>query len=169
MARPIYAGMGDTPKPETWLKATADGLWCEPGSFFVDPHRGRPRAVVTHGHGDHARPGNGAVLATPETLAIMRTRYGADAGTSLQAVAYGEPIRVGDVSVTLVPAGHVLGSAQAVLEYRGSRVVVSGDYKRRTDPICAAFEPVACDVFLTEATFACRSSVTRPTVTRSPS
>jgi len=145
--------MGDRPKPETWLKVTADGLWCEPGGFYVDPHRGRARAVVTHGHADHARPGNGAVLATPDTLAIMRARYGADAGTTLQPLAYGETVAVGDVSVTLVPAGHVLGSAQAVLDYRGCRVVVSGDYKRRADPTCTGFQPVACDVFVTEATF----------------
>ncbi len=145
--------MSDRPKPETWLKPTADGLWCEPGGFFVDPHRGRPRAVVTHGHADHARPGNGAVLATPETIAIMRARYGEDAGRDLQPLSYGEAVTVGDVSVALVPAGHVLGSAQAVLEYRGSRVVVSGDYKRRSDPTCTGFEPVPCDVFVTEATF----------------
>lgn len=145
--------MSGVPKPESWLKVTPDGLWCEPGGFFVDPHRGRDRAVITHGHADHARSGNGAVLATPETIAIMQARYGAEAGRTLQPLAYGETVRQGDVSVTLVPAGHVLGSAQAVLEYRGSRVVVSGDYKRRADPTCAGFEPVTCDVFVTEATF----------------
>lgn len=111
------------------------------------------RALVTHGHGDHARPGHGAVLATPATLAIMRRRYGERAGGRMQALAYGEPCRVGGVIVRLVPAGHILGSAQAVLEWRGCRVVVSGDYKRQTDPTCAPFEPVACDVFVTEATF----------------
>jgi putative mRNA 3-end processing factor len=109
--------------------------------------------VVTHGHGDHARPGNRQVLATPETIAIMRARYGEDAGGSLQPANYRETVSVNGVSVTLVPAGHVLGSAQAVIEYRGSRVVVSGDYKRRRDPTCALFEPQPCDVFVTEATF----------------
>jgi putative mRNA 3-end processing factor len=141
------------PRPESWIRAVPGGLYCEPGDFFVDPTRAVDRAVITHGHGDHARPGNAHVLATPETIAIMRARYGADAGGSLQEVCYGETVTVSTVSVTLVPAGHVLGSAQAVIEYRGSRVVVSGDYKRRRDPTCAPFEPRPCDVFITEATF----------------
>jgi putative mRNA 3-end processing factor len=93
------------------------------------------------------------VLATPETIAIMRERYGEAAGGSLQPLAYGETVTAKDVAIRLVPAGHVLGSAQIVLEYRGSRVVVSGDYKRRPDPTCALFEPCNCDAFITEATF----------------
>jgi len=141
------------PKPETWLLVTLSGLYCEPGNFFVDPTQPVDRAVVTHAHTDHARPGNRQVLATRETLAMMRQRYGDDAGGSLQKTRYGEAVTIGDVSVTLIPAGHVVGSAQAVIEYRGCRVVVSGDYKRRRDPTCAPFEPVACDVFITEATF----------------
>lgn len=141
------------PRPETWLRVTPSGLYCEPGDFYVDPTQPVDRAVVTHGHSDHARPGNGHVLATPETLAIMRQRYGDDAGGSLQETRYGETVMISAVSVKLWPAGHVLGSAQAVIEYRGSRVVVSGDYKRRRDPTCPPFEPVPCDVFITEATF----------------
>jgi putative mRNA 3-end processing factor len=105
-----------------------------------------PRAVVTHGHGDHARPGNERVLATAATIAIMRARHGEAAGGVLQPLAYRQSVAVGEVRVTLVPAGHVLGSAQIMLEYRGSRVVVSGDYKRRSDPTCAPFEPCRCDV-----------------------
>jgi putative mRNA 3-end processing factor len=141
------------PHPETWLRVTPSGLYCEPGDFFVDPTRPVDRAVVTHGHGDHARPGNAHVLATQETIAIMRQRYGDDAGGSFQEAHYGETTAVGGVAVTLIPAGHVLGSAQAVLDYQGSRVIVSGDYKRRRDPTCLPFEPVLCDVFITEATF----------------
>jgi putative mRNA 3-end processing factor len=141
------------PRPESWLRAVPGGLYCEPGDFFVDPTRPVDRAVVTHGHGDHARPGNQRVLATPETIAIMRARYGDDAGGSFQEVAYGKAVSANGVTVTLIPAGHVLGSAQAVMEYRGSRIVVSGDYKRRRDPTCAPFEPQSCDVFITEATF----------------
>jgi putative mRNA 3-end processing factor len=141
------------PRPETWLRVVPGGLYCEPGDFFIDPTRPVGRAVVTHGHSDHARPGNKHVLATAETIAIMQARYGEDAGGSLQALGYGETVTVDTVSVTMVPAGHVLGSAQAVIEYRGSRVVVSGDYKRRRDPTCALFEPQPCDVFITEATF----------------
>src|SRR5207302_2890739 len=112
-----------------------------------------PRAVITHGHGDHARPGHRAALATPETLAIMRARFEDMPDTSQQPLKYGECVRVGEVDVQLVPAGHILGSAQAVLEYKGQRIVVSGDFKRRPDPTCPPFEPVPCDVFITEATF----------------
>jgi len=144
--------MSDAPYLD-WLRPTPSGLYCEPGDFFVDPVTPVARAVITHGHSDHARAGNGAVLATAETIAILRKRFGEDAGGSLQTLAYGEPIRIAEASVTLVPAGHILGSAQAVIEARGGRVVVSGDYKRREDPTCPAFEPRPCDVFVTEATF----------------
>lgn len=144
---------GMVPKPESWVRVGPNGLFVEPGGFHVDPTRAVDRAVITHGHADHARPNNGSVLATPETLAIMRVRYGEAAGGSLQALALGETIRIGAVDVSLAPAGHVLGSAQVVLTYRGSRVVVSGDYKRGPDPTCAPFEVVPCDVFITEATF----------------
>jgi len=142
-----------SPRPGNWIKITSAGIYCEPGDFHIDPVHPVPRAVVTHGHGDHARPGNERVLATPGTIAIMQQRYGEAAGGALQPLAYGEMLAIGDVTVRLVPAGHVLGSAQIVLEYRGARVVVSGDYKRRPDPTCAPFEPCACDVFITEATF----------------
>lgn len=143
------------PHPETWLKALPAGLYCEPGGFFIDPVRAVDRAVVTHAHSDHARPGHAAVLASAETLALMRARLGeAGAGRVQQALAWGEAVTVGEVRVWLAPAGHVLGSAQVAMEYRGSRAVVSGDYKRVADPTCAGFEPVACDVFVTEATFA---------------
>jgi putative mRNA 3-end processing factor len=142
-----------SPAPESWLTVTDAGLYCEPGGFYVDPHRPVERAVVTHGHADHARAGHAAVLATAPTLAIMRQRLGERSGRRQQALAYGERLSIGEVAVTLRPAGHVLGSAQVVLEWRGSRVVVSGDFKRRPDPTCAPFEPVACDVFITEATF----------------
>jgi putative mRNA 3-end processing factor len=138
---------------ETLLPLTPAGLYCAPGDFHIDPMKPVPRAVITHGHADHARPGNGAVLTTPETAAIMRSRYGETAG-SLQPLSYGKALAVGSVSLQLLPAGHVLGSAQVVLEYGGSRVVVSGDYKRRSDPTCAPFEVRQCDLFVTEATFA---------------
>jgi putative mRNA 3-end processing factor len=136
------------------MRVTPEGLYCEPGNFFVDPARAVPNAVVTHGHSDHARPDHGAVLASPETLAIMRARMGADrAGVRQQAILPGEVVRQNGVEIRLVPAGHVLGSCQVVLDWQGSRIVVSGDYKRRHDPTCAPFEPVPCDVFVTEATF----------------
>ena len=129
------------------------GLYCPLGDFYVDPVRPVARAVITHGHADHARPGHEHVLATPETLAIMAARQGAGAARSSQALSYGEVLRIGDARISLHPAGHVLGSAQVLVEGGGARVVVSGDYKRRRDPTCPAFEPVHCDVFVTEATF----------------
>ncbi len=140
-------------RPETLLHPTPAGLYCPPGDFYVDPVRPVARAVITHGHADHARAGHGAVLATPQTLAIMAERYGADFAGATQAGAYGEAVARDDVEVTLVPAGHVLGSAQAVVRWKGLTCVVSGDYKRRRDPTCPGFEPVPCEVFISEATF----------------
>jgi len=134
----------------SWIEPFPEGLYIKPADAWVDPSVPKPRALVTHGHADHARGGHGEVFATPETLAIMACRYGPQPG---RATAYGEVVRLGDVEISFVPAGHVLGSAQIVLEHAGERVVVSGDYKRRPDPTCAAFEPVPCDIFVTEATF----------------
>jgi putative mRNA 3-end processing factor len=143
------------PHPSTWLRVTPQGLCCEPGGFFIDPMRAVDRAVITHAHSDHARPGHRAVLANPDTLALMRARMGEDrAGETQQALEWGEAVELGGVRVSLQPAGHVLGSAQVVMEYEGTRAVVSGDYKRTADPTCAGFVPVPCDVFVTEATFA---------------
>ena len=118
--------------------------------MWIDPSRPAARALVTHGHADHARGGHGDVWATPETLAIMALRYGVEAGAPM---AYGDGIEVNGVKISFHSAGHVLGSAQILLEHAGERVVVTGDYKRRADPTCAPFEPVACDVLITEATF----------------
>ena len=143
-----------TPHPDTWLRVLPEGLYCVPGDFFIDPMRGVDRAVVTHAHSDHARPGSRAVLASPATLALMQVRMGEGAWQSCQALDWGETIRIGDVSLWLEPAGHVLGSAQVAVEHRGSRAVVSGDYKRVADTTCDGFVPVPCDVFVTEATFA---------------
>jgi len=141
--------------PETWLKVLPQGLYCEPGKFFIDPVRAVEQAVITHAHSDHARPGHRRVLASADTLALMRARLGEDrAGESQQALGCGETLRINDVVLSLSPAGHVLGSTQVVMTYGGARAVVSGDYKRTADATCAGFEPVACDVFVTEATFA---------------
>ena len=140
-------------RPESLLCPKPQGLYCAPGDFFIDPVSPVTRAVITHGHADHARAGHGSVIATPETLAIMAERYGQDFAGSTQALAYGESIVRDGVEVSLVPAGHVLGSAQAVVRWKGLTMVVSGDYKRRRDPTCPPFEPVPCDVFISEATF----------------
>lgn len=136
-----------------WLYPAPAGLYCAAGDFYIDPARPVDCAVITHGHADHARPGHGRALATAETLDIMASRYGADHAAATQALAYGESIVIGDATVRFAPAGHVLGSAQAVIEHAGRRVVVSGDYKRRRDPTCPPFEVVPCDLFVTEATF----------------
>jgi putative mRNA 3-end processing factor len=136
------------------LCAGDKGIYCPPGDFYIDPNRPVARALITHGHSDHARRGHGAVLATPETLRIMAERYGEDFAGSTQEASFGETIAVNGVDVTFHPAGHVLGSAQIAVEKSGMRIVASGDYKRRADPTCASFEPVPCNVFVTEATFA---------------
>ena len=141
-------------RPESVLCPRPEGLYCPPGDFFIDPVRAVDRAVITHGHADHARAGHGVVVATPETLAIMRTRYGEDFCGRAEPTAYGEKLARGGVEVSLHPAGHVLGSAQVAVRRQGLTMVVSGDYKRRRDPTCPPFEPIACDVFITEATFA---------------
>ena len=140
-------------RPQDILIPVAAGLCCKPGGFHIDPVRPVERAVITHGHSDHARAGHGAVLATQETLDMMRLRYGDNFARSTQAIAYGEELRVGDVRIKFHPAGHVLGSAQVRLEGREGVWVVSGDYKRAADPTCEPFEPVRCDTFITESTF----------------
>lgn len=133
-----------------WIEPHPQGIYIPAAGAWIDPSQPQERALVTHGHADHARGGHGKVWATPETLAIMDARYGEQVARPL---GYGETMRIGDVDVTFVPAGHVLGSAQIVLDHGGERVVVSGDFKRRPDPTCPPFEPVPCDIFITEATF----------------
>ncbi len=143
-------------RPDLLLQPTPRGLYCPPGDFHIDPVRGAvDRAVITHGHADHARAGHGAVLATPETLAIMAARYGEGFTASRQPLSPGASVDINGVRVSFAPAGHVLGSAQVVVDYRGLRMVCTGDYKRRADPTCTPFEVVpGVHVFITEATFA---------------
>ena len=140
-------------RPQDILLPAAAGLCCKPGGFHIDPVRPVERAVITHGHSDHARAGHGAVLATQETLDMMRLRYGENFAGSTQAIRYGEEIQLGDVSVKFHPAGHVLGSAQIAVTCKDTCIVASGDYKDARDPTCTPFELVPCDVFITEATF----------------
>ncbi|MCX2723627.1 ligase-associated DNA damage response exonuclease [Roseibium salinum] len=135
------------------LTVTPAGLFCPAAGAYIDPVRPVEKAIITHGHADHARAGHGAVLATRQTLDIMAIRNGADFCGSAQETGYGEVVRSGDVEVSLHPAGHVLGSAQVLLNRAGRRTVVSGDYKRQADPTCTPFELVPCETFVTEATF----------------
>jgi putative mRNA 3-end processing factor len=139
---------------DRWLYPTGRGLYCEPADAYIDPAAPVDRAIITHGHSDHARAGHGSVLATAETIEIMKVRLGQEAAARFEPAVLGAPLDMGGVSIRLVPAGHILGSAQIVLEWNGQRAVVSGDYKRSTDPTCLPFEPILCDVFVTEATFA---------------
>jgi putative mRNA 3-end processing factor len=139
--------------PDDILLRTSAGLCCKIGGFHIDPTRAVDKAVITHGHSDHARAGHGAVLATQETLDLMRLRYGENFAASTQAIRYGETVTLGGARVTFHPAGHVLGSAQVCVEANGMRVAASGDYKNIADPTCTPFELVQCNVFITEATF----------------
>lgn len=120
---------------------------------YIDPSVPRERAIITHGHADHARSGHGAVLATPDTIAIMKVRYGEDCAGSFEALDFGVPYRIDDVTITFYPAGHILGSAQVLVEQSGQRVVVTGDYKRLADRTAQPYELVECDLLVTEATF----------------
>lgn len=133
------------------LQPRAEGLYCPAGGFHIDPRLPVERAVVTHAHGDHARPGNAHYHVAAAGLALMRERLGEHA--RIQAHGYGEAFMLGEVCVSLHPSGHMLGAAQVRMQHGGRVVVVSGDYKREPDPTCAAFEPIRCDVFVTESTF----------------
>lgn len=137
---------------EALIVQRREGLYCPAGDFHIDPCKPVPRAVVTHAHGDHARKGMGRYWCAASGLGLVRERLGK--AVSIKALAYGEPARFGRTTVTLHPAGHMLGSAQVRIECDGQVWVVSGDYKREADPSCEPFEPQRCDVFVTETTFA---------------
>ncbi len=130
---------------------TPKGLYCAAGDFYIDPWRPVDRAVITHAHGDHARPGSGAYLASKRGLPVLQTRLGAEA--RIEGLDYGEARDINGVKVSLHPAGHVLGSSQVRIESKGEVWVVSGDYKLNPDPTCEPFEPVRCHSFVTESTF----------------
>ncbi|MFN5880902.1 MAG: ligase-associated DNA damage response exonuclease [Burkholderiales bacterium] len=132
------------------LRLRPEGLYCEAGGFFIDPWRPVDRAVITHAHADHARAGHGAYLTARSGEGVLRSRLGT---LSVQTLDWGESVLHQGVRVSLHPAGHVLGSAQVRIEYRGQVWVVSGDYKVQPDRTCTPFEPVRCDVFVTESTF----------------
>ena len=133
------------------LRVTAEGLYCEAGDFFIDPWRPVDRAVITHGHSDHARTGSRHYLACVDSLPVLRARLGKEA--PLEGVPYGRKVVHNGVTISLHPAGHILGSAQVRVEHHGDVWVTSGDYKDGNDPTCVSFEPVRCRVFITESTF----------------
>lgn len=133
------------------LRVDDNGLWCEPGGFYIDPWAPVAKALITHAHSDHARPGTNAYLCATPCAPVLRARLGPDC--LIQTLPYGESLGVGDVSVSFHPAGHILGSAQIRVEHQGEVWVVSGDYKLAPDPTCTPFEPVRCHTFVTESTF----------------
>ena len=136
-----------------WVAIDKAGVSVLPAAAHIDPLSRCQTALITHGHADHARPGHHQVIATPETLAIMAVRYGDDFAAIKTPLGYGEQMRLGDAMVSMAPSGHILGSAQIIIDYQNTRLIAAGDYKRKADPTCAAFQIVACDVFITEATF----------------
>jgi putative mRNA 3-end processing factor len=141
-------------QPQRLIVNTDRGLYCPAGEFFIDPWQPVDRAIITHGHSDHARPGSKRYLAANPGLEVLRHRLAIDeGGATIEGLAYGQRVRLNDVIVSLHPAGHLLGSAQVRLERDGETWVVSGDYKLHRDPTCDAFEPIACDTFITECTF----------------
>ena len=133
------------------LVSTDAGLYCPAGDFFIDPWRPVNRAIITHAHADHARPGSARYLTHQKGQSILQTRLGPDA--VIETVAYGDTVSLGGIHVSLHPAGHVLGSAQVRIERQGEVWVVSGDYKSESDRTCESFEPLRCDTFVTESTF----------------
>jgi putative mRNA 3-end processing factor len=136
--------------PSDLVVLRREGLYCPQGDFFIDPWKPVARAVITHGHGDHARTGNGEYFAAAAGLPILQWRLG---DQRYQVHDFGEPFEIGDARVSFHSAGHVLGSAQVRIEAEGQVWVASGDYKRQHDPTCAPFEVLDCDTFITEATF----------------
>ncbi|KTD18309.1 ligase-associated DNA damage response exonuclease [Legionella jordanis] len=141
-------------KAHQWFAIKSEGLYCIPGDFYIDPLSPVHTAIISHAHSDHGRPGHKKILATRESLAIMRLRYGENCFEQGQSLPYRQPLTINQVQISFLPAGHVLGSAQIVMDYLGNRVIYSGDYKRRFDPTCTEFETMPCDVFISEATFA---------------
>lgn len=137
--------------PTDLVTLRPQGLYCAAGDFYIDPWRPVHRAVITHGHADHARAGHAALLCSARGLPVLRARLGQD--QPLQGLAWGEGLRLGEVTVSLHPASHVLGAAQVRIVSAAGVWVVSGDYRVASDSSCDAFEPVPCDVFITESTF----------------
>jgi len=133
------------------VKVTDRGLYCQVGDFYIDPWRSVERALITHGHSDHARPGSTNYMTHRDGLGILRQRLGEEA--RLTGVEYGQEHHFGPVKVSFHPAGHILGSSQIRLEHKGLVAVVSGDYKTQEDSTCQAIEPVKCHVFISESTF----------------
>ena len=136
-----------------WLIKKKEGLYCIPGDFYIDPLYPVKNALITHAHTDHARPNNHLILGTKETIEIMKIRYAKSYCTNYQVINYNSPLTINNINITFIPAGHILGSSQILIEYNGCKVLISGDYKRVEDKTCKSYENKKCDIFITEATF----------------
>lgn len=136
---------------DSLIVSTNKGLYCPQGDFFIDPLRSVQRAVITHAHSDHARSGSKSYLTVEDGLHVLRSRIGSSA--PIETAPYGRPVTINGVTVSFHSAGHVLGSSQVRLEYKGQVWVVSGDYKTMPDPTCAPFEQLRCNCFISESTF----------------
>ena len=136
-----------------WLIKKKEGLYCIPGDFYIDPLYPVKKALITHAHTDHARPNNHFILGTKETIEIMKIRYAKSYCTNCQIVNYNSPLTINNIVITFIPAGHILGSSQILIEYNGCKVLISGDYKRVEDKTCKSYQNKKCDIFITEATF----------------
>jgi putative mRNA 3-end processing factor len=139
---------------DDFIHFTANGLYCPYGDFYLDPQQPVTNALISHAHGDHAVPGNTNVYCTQATALFMQIRYGKNAGKAFHLAAYHQTFIIGKVIVTLMPAGHMLGSAQVLMEYNGIRYLYTGDYKLQPDATCEPYEFVKADVLITESTFA---------------
>ena len=149
----MFVVMQGVAMDKSWIEIHDAGMYVAPADAFVDPVKPVQTALITHGHADHARAGHKHVIATPETLAIMASRYGDNFAEKTTPLPYGHSFDLQTVKIRTAPAGHVLGSAQLILEHNATRIIAAGDYKRKADPTCEAFEIVPCDIFITEATF----------------
>ncbi|KTC65836.1 putative mRNA Cleavage and polyadenylation specificity factor (plasmid) [Legionella adelaidensis] len=136
-----------------WLITKKQGLYCIPGDFYIDPSSPVSTAIISHAHSDHACAGHEKVFATPATISIMKIRFGDGCAKDYFEVSYNQQTQLNGVSLTFIPSGHILGSAQIVMEYANQKIIFSGDYKRAIDPTCEPFNVCSCDVFITEATF----------------
>ena len=130
-----------------------ENLYISPINTYIDPSKPVENAIITHGHADHAKPGHKNVLATKETINIMKIRYGENCAQNFQELTLNKTLKIDDVKITFYPAGHILGSVQVLAEYKGERINFTGDYKTKKDKTCENFEPVKCHTLVTEATF----------------
>ncbi|SHN29173.1 putative mRNA 3-end processing factor [Mucilaginibacter sp. OK098] len=139
---------------EDFLSFNLNGLYCKYGDFYLDPLQPVANAVISHAHADHAIPGNTNIYCTEATHAFMKLRYGKNAGKVFNIAAYNSTFNIGGVEITFIPAGHMLGSAQVLMEYKGAKYLYTGDYKVQPDATCEPIEWVNADVLITESTFA---------------